>query len=338
MLTFLMVMIGGITRLTQSGLSIVDWNPIVGAVPPITDADWAAAFARYQHFPEYVELRAGMTLQEFKFIYFWEYLHRLVARTIGVVFLIPFLWFWKAGYLDHRPLRRRVLVLFALGAAQGALGWFMVMSGLVDEPRVSHYRLAAHLTVALAIFSYCVWMVRDLGVAKPAGGHASREAFTRELRWVHVTGCLLGLQILWGAFVAGLDAGYIHNTFPRMADGRFFPDGGFSMSPLLLNLTANPETVQWVHRVIGTILLLAAVAAFGTGVRRWKAREPLPGGRALRYSALFAGLVVVQYLLGVTTLLRHVPVALGVAHQSTAVLILAVWLGWLHLCRRNRSG
>lgn len=325
-LTFLIIVIGGITRLTQSGLSIVDWNPIVGTIPPLSHADWEAAFARYREFPEYVHLREGMTLPEFQFIFFWEYLHRLAARTIGIVFLIPFLWFWKSGYLEDRSLRRRVLALFALGGMQGALGWFMVMSGLVDEPRVSHYRLAAHLTVALVIFGYCVWLVRELADRPAMPTIRKTEAYHGDLPWIRVLGGLLGLQIVWGAFVAGLDAGYIHNTFPLMGD-RLFPLNGWSLQPALLNLTENPATVQWVHRLLGTVLLATGLAAFGSHLRRAGSRETiwLPG--------IFAGLLTAQYLLGVVTLLRHVPVALGVAHQATAVLILGSWLIWLHRAR-----
>lgn len=326
LLTFLIIIIGGITRLTQSGLSIVDWSPIVGTIPPLSHADWEAAFASYRQFPEYIHLREGMTLAEFQFIFFWEYLHRLAARTIGIVFLIPFLWFWRSGHLDDRSLRRKVLALFALGGLQGTLGWFMVMSGLVDEPRVSHYRLAAHLTVALVIFGYCVWLMRELADPQTESTNGRMVAYRGDLPWIRVLGGLLGLQIIWGAFVAGLDAGYIHNTFPLMGD-RIFPQNGWSLQPGLLNLTENPVTVQWVHRFLGTALLLAGLAAFRTHFRRAEGRETLwlPGA--------FAALLSVQYLLGVVTLLRHVPVALGVAHQATAVLILGCWLVWLHRAR-----
>jgi heme a synthase len=162
-MTFAVLVIGGITRLTQSGLSMVDWQPIMGVIPPLTDAQWQETFDRYRQFPEYQVLRRGMSLDEFKFIFFWEYLHRMVARTIGLVFLVPFVFFWAKGWFT-RPLAARALILFGLGAMQGVMGWFMVMSGLVDRPSVSHYRLAAHLSLAFIIFGYALWLARDLAI------------------------------------------------------------------------------------------------------------------------------------------------------------------------------
>lgn len=317
-LTFLILVVGGITRLTQSGLSIVDWDPILGVVPPLNEADWREAFARYQQFPEYQKLRQGMTLDEFRSIYFWEWLHRLLARAIGLVFLIPFALFWARGYFNPQ-IRRRVLVLFALGALQGAMGWFMVMSGLVDDPYVSHYRLAAHLSIALAILGYCLWLHRDLSVPHDRSRSAGEAAGSG----VYLLGGLLLAQILWGAFVAGLDAGAIFNTFPEMA-GRLVPPGAFSMEPALRNLVENPATVQWVHRILGTVLLLAAAAVF------LRTRRAAPTSRSRGFAGVFLGLVIIQYGLGIATLLLHVPVALGVLHQGTAVCILGVWVGWAH--------
>jgi heme a synthase len=323
-LTVLILVIGGITRLTQSGLSIVDWQPIMGVVPPLNEAQWQEAFDRYRQFPEYQQLRQGMTLGEFKFIFFWEYIHRIAARLVGMVFLIPFLAFWARGYFN-RPLLRWSLALFALGAMQGFMGWIMVASGLVDRPSVSHYRLAAHLSLALLIFGCCVWLAREMSV-RPAGAArpaSDSEAGRRGLRGVYVLGGLLFVQILWGAFVAGLKAGRIFNTFPLMGDG-LVPPGAWELRPWLLNLFANPATVQWAHRVLGTVLLIAAVVVL--------ARRLRPGWDATvrRMSAAFLALVVVQYALGVLTLLYRVPVSLGVLHQAFAVVILAVWVAWLH--------
>lgn len=324
-LTFLIVVVGGITRLTQSGLSIVDWDPIVGVVPPLGETAWREAFERYRQFPEYRLLRPGMTLAEFRFIFFWEYLHRLIARGIGLVFLVPFLFFLARGYLD-RPLRRRVLVLFGLGALQGFAGWFMVSSGLVDRPHVSHYRLAIHLSIALTIFGYCIWLMRELSVEPARPRAAARPGASWTLRWVGALGALLGVQILWGAFVAGLDAGLYFNTFPLMG-GRLVPPNAWALEPALRNLVENPITVQWVHRVLGTVLLLAA-AAFVV-----RARSPRVDPTSLRLGRALALLVGVQYGLGVLTLLLFVPVSLGVLHQATAVAILGVWLVWLHHAR-----
>jgi cytochrome c oxidase assembly protein subunit 15 len=320
-MTLLTLVIGGITRLTRSGLSIVDWSPIMGVVPPLTEAKWDEAFAAYRAFPEYRELRQGMTLAEFKFIFFWEYLHRLVARAIGLVFLVPFVVFAVRGYLT-RPLRRRTLLLFALGAGQGLMGWFMVMSGLVDEPRVSHYRLAAHLSLAFVIFGYAVWLARELAVAD---SHVRIPAHNRSLMRSGLTwvGALLVLQIVWGAFVAGLKAGYYYNTFPLMA-GRLVPPDFVRVQPVLLNLIENPSAVQWVHRVVGTMLLLATVALF-VRVRR----APVDV-LSQRLNVATSGLIASQYLIGVLTLLYYVPVWLGTLHQAMAMVIVGVWLVWLH--------
>ena len=325
LLTVLILIIGGITRLTRSGLSIVEWSPIMGVFPPSNEAEWVEAFRRYQQFPEYQKLRQGMSLPEFKFIYFWEYTHRLAARLVGVVFLIPFLVFWARGYFNP-PLLRRVLLLFGLGALQGFMGWYMVKSGLAEDPAVSHYRLAAHLGVALSIFSLCYWLIRDLRTG-PAGSRPPAQR-SPEAGWVYPLGILLGLQILWGAFVAGLDAGLSFNTFPLMG-GELVPPGGWTLTPVLRNLLENPPMVQWVHRVLGTTLLLAAVLA-ATRLQRTRG-----DGAGRRLSALFAIGVAAQYGLGVLTLLNFVPVPLGVAHQLTAVLLLGVWLSWLHRVRNT---
>lgn len=327
--TVLILVVGGITRLTQSGLSIVEWAPILGAIPPLNEADWREAFARYQQFPEYQELNRGMTLERFKVIYFWEYLHRLLARAIGLVFLIPFIFFLVRGYFN-RPLLRASLVLFGLGALQGFMGWFMVMSGLVDDPRVSHYRLAAHLTIALAIFALCLWLVRELGIREERP-IVSKGALTRARRAVALIGVLLGLQILWGAFVAGLDAGLVYNSFPLM-DGRVVPRGIGLLDPALRNLVENPIGVQWTHRVLGTLLTLVTV---GVAVRS----RALSGDRpSARYSAVLAGLMVLQFALGALTVVLYVPLVLGMLHQLTAVAILGVWVVWAHHVTRNAKG
>lgn len=324
-MTLLTLVVGGVTRLTQSGLSIVDWDPLMGVIPPLTDAQWEAAFDAYRAHPEYLELRRGMDLAEFRFIYFWEYLHRLVARAIGLVFLLPFGYFALKGYLT-RPLAGRALALFGLGAAQGAMGWFMVTSGLVDVPRVSHYRLAAHLSLAFVIFGYAVWLARDLALAgtRPEVGDRTRTIVRRGLAAV---GVLLGIQIVWGAFVAGLDAGFYYNTFPLMA-GSLLPPDFLRLEPGLRNLVENPSAVQWMHRLLGT-LLLGAVVAFWFAVRR----APDPDPRTLRLNtALLVG-TALQYALGVLTLVWIVPVWLGVTHQAVALLLVGVWVVQVHHAR-----
>jgi cytochrome c oxidase assembly protein subunit 15 len=321
------LVVGGITRLTESGLSIVDWAPIVGSVPPLNDADWHEAFARYQQYPEYAKLRPNMTLSEFKYIYFWEYLHRMMGRLIGMAFLIPFLWFWIRGYFTG-PLIRRVLVLFALGGLQGLMGWYMVSSGLVDRPEVSHYRLAAHLLLAITIFGCCVWFANDL-LARPS------RLITPESRGFMLLalmglGALLAIQIFWGALVAGLKAGFIYGTFPLM-DGSLLPPNGWVLDPVLLNLVENMATVQWVHRVLATVLLIGAIVFF-VKVRR----EP-ELVRFQRGSGALAALIVLQYGLGVTTLLTHVEIPIAVSHQLTALLIVGVLLTLLHQVLRSES-
>jgi heme a synthase len=327
-LTFLILVIGGITRLTLSGLSIVEWHPVIGVIPPLNEAQWQEAFDAYRQFPEYQKLRQGMTLSEFQFIFFWEYIHRVFARLIGLVFAIPFVWFWLRGYLN-RPLLKRALVLFALGASQGLMGWLMVRSGLVDRPSVSHYRLAAHLSLAFAIFGCCVWFATDLRPrATPlALGRGVRRWLSRGLLAV---GALFGLQVLWGALVAGLRAGKFFNTFPLM-NGGLLPPNGMDLSPALLNLVENPITVQWIHRVLGTVLLVAVVVFF----QQVRKRTADPGIRTLNVA--FLALMLAQYGLGVLTLLYRVPVSLGVIHQAMAMVIFGVWLVWLHRVR-NAAG
>jgi heme a synthase len=320
-MTLAVLIVGGVTRLTQSGLSIVDWQPIMGVIPPLTDAQWQVKFDLYRQYPEYQLLRRGMSLEEFKFIFFWEYLHRLVARMIGVVFLVPFLFFAARRYFN-RQLAARALVLFGLGAAQGVLGWIMVSSGLVERPTVSHYRLAAHLGLAFIIFGYAVWLARDLRTA--AADHttddAARRAMIHGLGWV---GALLALQVVWGAFVAGLRAGKMYNTFPLMG-GRLVPREITALDPAWYNFFGNPVTVQWTHRLLGTLLTAATLWLYIT-VRRSAA-----DARSRRYATALLALMAVQYAIGIATLLYAVPVSLGVIHQAAAMIIFGVWIGWLH--------
>lgn len=315
------VVVGGITRLTHSGLSIVEWQPLVGVVPPLDDAQWLERFDQYRRFPEYRQLRRDMTLGEFKWIFFWEYLHRLLARCIGVVFLVPSVAFWRAGYFP-RPLGRRVLVLFGLGAAQGALGWFMVRSGLVDRPSVSHYRLAAHLMLAFVIFGYCLWLARDLSAARPRdffGAHGRRLM----ARGLALVGGLLAAQLIWGAFVAGLRAGLFYNTFPLMG-GRLIPGTLLAQEPALLNFIEHVTAVQWTHRVLGSALLA------GTGLLWSLARRVAADRTSRRLSAALAVLTATQYLLGVATLLTGVHIGVAAAHQAMALALVGVWVAWVH--------
>lgn len=322
--TLAVLVVGGITRLTRSGLSIVEWNPIMGVIPPLGEAQWQAAFDRYREFPEYQQLRRGMSLEEFKFIFFWEYIHRVLARLIGVVFLVPFAIFALRRWFN-RPLALRSLALFALGAGQGLMGWLMVQSGLMDRPSVSHYRLAAHLSLAFLICGYAVWLAREL---KLQATRAAVSAGVRRtiLRGLALTGALLAVQIVWGAFVAGLKAGFIYNTFPLMG-GRWVPATLLQLEATLLNFVQHPAAVQWLHRVLGTVLVLV-VAGY------WlRLRQVAADGGSVRYGAALLALIAAQYLLGVLTLLYSVPIPLGVAHQAAALGVFALWMAALHHAR-----
>ncbi len=323
-MTFGIIVIGGITRLTLSGLSIVEWRPFSGIVPPLGDAQWQQTFELYKQYPEYQTWRSGMTLAEFKFIFFWEYVHRLVARLIGVVFLVPFVWFWLKGWLAP-PLRRRALALFGLGAMQGLMGWLMVMSGLVDRPSVSHYRLAAHFSLALIILGYATWLALELRVSDrpPAAPAAARSLMKR---WLLGVGLLLLVQILWGAFTAGLKAGHYYPTFPLMG-GALAPPDLLRLEPALRNFLDNPPAVQWVHRVIGTLLGLAVIGCVVQVFRH------VQDALSRRFAAALLAIVLLQYLLGVLTVVNLVPVGLGVAHQAVAAILFLAWLSWAHHVR-----
>lgn len=307
-----MILVGGATRLTDSGLSITEWQPIMGAVPPLSEADWQSAFAAYQKIPEYLEMKRGMSLEAFKTIYWWEWSHRFLGRLIGVAFFVPFIAFWLAGYIP-RTLLPRLLGLFVLGALQGAVGWYMVKSGLVDRTDVSQYRLAAHLGIAVAILGYTLWLLFGLGRAEGRGAQTG----SRLPIWVAgVVLALIYLQMLAGALVAGLDAGLGFNTWPLIA-GAFVPQGLSALSPAYLNLFENPLTVQFDHRMLGYSVVLATLAQAA-----WLgARGKFPG---LAASALFvACLALLQATLGVWTLLLAVPIPLGLAHQAGAIAVFA---------------
>ena len=314
-LIFLMVVIGGITRLTGSGLSMSDWNLIMGALPPLNESEWMAAFERYKEFPQYQQLNEGMSLYEFKQIFFWEYIHRLLGRIIGIVFLVPFLFFWIRGYFSPKMLKR-ALILFGLGALQGAMGWIMVKSGLVDVPYVSHYRLALHLLLAFILFGFCVWFALDLRNNRLSKKLRNGRDLTR---WTMAVGAVFFLQLIWGAFTAGLDAGYIYNTFPMMND-HWLPQNAWSMQPVIVNLVENPGMVQWIHRIIGTLLAVMVIWI-------WLKTKKSDYNRSLKKKAgLLVMLIGVQYLLGILTVLYQVPVSLGVLHQAVAMIF---WMGWL---------
>lgn len=313
---FAMVVLGGLTRLTGSGLSMVTWQPVTGWLPPLGAAEWEAVFALYRETPEFRRVNFWMTVDDFRSIFWLEYLHRLWGRLIGVVFAVPAVWFALRGRIGRR-LGIALFVAFLLGAAQGALGWYMVQSGLVDRPEVSHYRLAAHLFLALAVYALLFWLA--LGLTQERWGPGALGA--------HIGLVIAGIALtaIWGAFVAGLDAGHIHPTFPLM-DGRLVPREAFSMAPWTADLTGNPVTVQLVHRWLA-MLVVAAILALWWRIRR------LPPGERLAFD-LLAVTGVLQAGLGVATLLLGVPLAAAALHQAGGVVLLSLAVYALHASRR----
>lgn len=307
-LVFLMVIVGGATRLTESGLSIVEWKPVTGTLPPLSEAEWQAEFEKYQAIPQYQQLNHGMSLAEFKTIFWWEWGHRLLGRLVGAAFLVPFLWFLWRGAI--RPgLRGRLWAIFALGAVQGGVGWWMVASGLADRIYVSHYRLAFHLTLACLIYAAVVWTAERLD-ARPA------QAAPRIRAGAIALAVLTLAQIYLGALVAGLRAGMIYDTWP-LIEGRLIPPSAelFFSEPWWVNLFENALTVQFNHRMAGYLLCIVALL---------HAADAWRTGSAFARALLLFVAVTVQAALGVFTLLYHVPLILALAHQGMAMIVLTI--------------
>jgi cytochrome c oxidase assembly protein subunit 15 len=322
-----MVIVGGATRLTESGLSIVEWKPVTGTLPPLSDAAWHEAFEGYKTIPQYREMNAGMTLAEFKIIFWWEWAHRLLGRVIGLVYLLPFLFFLWRGGLD-RTLKRRLWVIFGLGALQGAVGWWMVVSGLTQRVEVSQYRLAAHLVLALIIFAGVVWTLLRMRPPVPA---PARPAPARLRATAVALTALTFLQIYLGALVAGLRAGKAYNTWP-LIDGALIPDAArlFFETPWWRNFFDNVLTVQFSHRMVA--YLLWAVALWHLiDVLATRASATLGRGAV----ALFA-LVSAQAALGIWTLLESVPLGPALLHQGGAIVVLTIVLAQLDATGRDR--
>jgi cytochrome c oxidase assembly protein subunit 15 len=317
-LVFAMVLIGGITRLTGSGLSIVEWQPLSGAIPPLSQADWLEVWAKYQRSPQYHTVNAWMTIDDFKHIFFWEYLHRLVGRAVGVVVLVPWLYFVLRRRLP-RPLAWKTLGLFVLGGLQGLLGWYMVKSGLVNEPRVSHFRLAAHLLLAFTTGQFVLWLALDAYFprVRARGLHGAR---------LFAVCALLGLlvvQLCYGAFMAGTHAGLYYASFPDM-NGRFAPSAFFTGPSIVKDALNSPIAIHYLHRVLAFALLFCSIGLFAY-VRRIESRSALR-----RATALVAVLVFVQVNLGALTVVRHVDVPWAVAHQGLAYLLISSAVLLLH--------
>ena len=321
---FAMVVIGGVTRLTQSGLSMVEWKPLLGIMPPFGDGEWRRLFGEYQRYPEYWVLNTGMTLDDFKTIFWFEYTHRLWGRLIGLVFLVPFLTFLARGRIGKR-LGLHLGIIFALGALQGGLGWYMVKSGLIEDPTVSQYRLAAHLAAAFAIYAYILWIA--LGLLKGRGDRA-RGAGVPGLnpglkRLAIFVIALVSLTVMSGALVAGIDAGLSYNTFPLMG-GQWVPDEIFLLDPPIANFFENVATVQFDHRVLGILTLAAVILLWLTS----RGADLTP--RARLALDLTLAMAVLQPGLGIATLLLAVPVALAAAHQAGALALFTLVLVAVH--------
>ena len=316
LLIVVMILVGGATRLTELGLSITEWRPLTGAIPPLSADAWLDEFIRYQGIPEYQIVNQGMTIDEFKTIYLWEWAHRNVGRLIGLAFLLPFVWFALRGRLS-RPLAWRLAGIFALGGLQAFAGWYMVRSGLTEGVDVSQYRLAIHLGLAFLILGAILWTLFGLGLF---GGRPAENTTSGQRLAAGALSVLVFAQVLAGALVAGLRAGFAYNTWPLM-EGEFVPSGIFTMSPWYVNFGENAATVQFDHRMIAYALIVAAI------VHAMRLRDRAAARSA--WAIVHAGLL--QVAIGIATLLTEVPLVLGLAHQLGAVLVFAAALRHLHV-------
>jgi len=320
-LVFAMVVLGGFTRLTGSGLSMVDWRPLMGILPPMSGAEWQRVFELYQQSPEFQNVNSHMDVNAFKGIYWLEYLHRLLGRTIGVVFLIPFIVFAIRGYIQKKEWPK-YLLMFVLGGLQGLLGWYMVKSGLIDVPHVSQYRLTAHLVAAFLIYAYMFWVAMSLLFPAPVAT-AKHPWYGRTL----ALAALASVTIISGGFVAGLKAGKIYNTFPMMGD-YWLPPGLMALEPFWRNFFDNMTTVQFDHRWLAFITFVAIVVYWLHARKAHLPTRARPAVNALLHTS------VLQVALGIATLLLAVPVILGAAHQAVAMLLFTVALYLVHALRR----
>jgi cytochrome c oxidase assembly protein subunit 15 len=319
-LVFAMVVLGGVTRLTGSGLSMADWRPLMGWLPPFSDIQWQRVFDLYQQTPEFLKVNSHMDVSAFKGIFWLEFLHRLLGRMIGIVFLLPLIFFLVKGYIKSAEWPKYSL-MFVLGGLQGVLGWYMVKSGLVDNPHVSQYRLSAHLSAAFLIYAYMFWVAMSL--LFPASGEQRHPWYRKSL----AVAVLTSVTIISGGFVAGLKAGKIYNTFPLMGDD-WIPPGTMALEPFWRNFFENMTTVQLDHRVLAISTFLVII---GFWVKARKADLPArsrPAVNALLHTAIF------QVALGISTLLMSVPIFLGALHQAVAMLLFTVSLYILHSLRR----
>ncbi|HMB74849.1 MAG TPA: COX15/CtaA family protein [Kiloniellaceae bacterium] len=324
---FAMAVIGAVTRLTESGLSIMEWAPLRGILPPLGEAEWQRLFALYREIPEYKEVNAGMSLADFKGIFWWEYIHRLWGRLIGLVFLLPFLWFLLRGKI-RTGLAPHLLAMFLLGGLQGLLGWVMVASGFAERSDVSQYRLTAHLLAALAIYSYIFWVASGLLLKEVPGAPMARRGGLRG--GLIALLLLLTLAIASGGFVAGLNAGLIYNSFPLM-DGALVPPDYAQLSPWVLNLFENVAAVQFNHRALAVTVFASVLALWA-----WSRHLAAPP-RLWQAMTILLGLAVLQVGLGISTLLLVVPLPLAVLHQAGAIALLTACLWCLRVVTRLKE-
>lgn len=324
LMVFVMVVIGGVTRLTNSGLSMVDWQPIMGVLPPLSDAEWEATFDAYKAYPEYQKINVDMQLDGFKQIFFWEYSHRVFGRLIGLVFFLPYLYFLVRGRV-RGPMVWKLGLALLLGGLQGLMGWYMVKSGLVDRPDVSHYRLAAHLILAVVVLAWLVWL--SLEIFRQSAISVSLAAAPYLGRVVTGLGVLLLLQITWGAFTAGLNAGFGFNTFPMMGD-EWLATGAFMLSPWWVNFFENTSLLQFVHRWLGALFLAGVIVVW------WRAK-PISG--LDRAAHLLLAATIAQFLLGIATLVMAVPIVLASLHQAVACLLVVALVNFGHVVTRRSA-
>lgn len=312
---FTMIVVGGITRLTESGLSMVEWRPLLGTFPPTSNAEWQRVFAEYQNYPQYQLVNQGMALDAFKTIFYWEYGHRLLGRLIGVMFALPFFFFLFTGRIEN-SLKPKLWIALCLGGSQGLMGWYMVKSGLVDEPLVSHFRLAAHLCLALLIFAYLIWLVMD------QTNLARLQVSRLYRRTALLFAGLLTIQIVYGAFVAGNRAGYGFNTYPLM-NGEWLPEVALSLLPFWHNLIDNNAMLQFVHRWLGGLVLTAVFVLFAIAYCIEEVKV-----RTLTFVLLVV--VIMQFVIGVMTLIFVVPIGLASTHQAGACIVVLTIVVLLH--------
>jgi cytochrome c oxidase assembly protein subunit 15 len=327
-LVFAMVVVGGVTRLTHSGLSIVEWQPIVGTLPPLDEAQWQETFAKYRQTPEYQLVNKGMSLDEFKGIFWWEYFHRLLGRLIGAAFLLPFLVFLARRRIPD-GYGAKLAAIFVLGGLQGAMGWYMVKSGLVDDPRVSPFRLTAHLGLAFVILAAMQWVAMSLLFPAPPPRDDASARSAR--RWAWAVAWLVFAMVLTGGFVAGIRAGFAYNTFPLM-NGHVVPPEILMLEPWWRNFFWNMATVQFDHRLGAWLLAIVVPLAW------WRVVRADLGMRARMAAHLVLAMLCVQVALGIATVLMVVPLPLAAAHQAGAVVLFALSLNLAHaLARRSPS-